>query len=164
MYGLERVSLHRGELRRVGEITTPWPCFLIATRKSVVDAKLAAIQRLIPDIQAACASFAEDGPAMQALIVSRFGLTPQDAASWYEQVRISGQHSVSEAALDRTISTLIDAKVLPDGVNRTDLELYLDTRVCSLRTDIQSMKLCVSSSRCWRGNGNPQSALGIFGC
>ena len=109
----------------------------------MVDAQLAAIQRLVQDIQAACVSFAEDGPAMQALIVSRFGLTPQDAASWFEQVRISGQPSVSEAALDRTISTLIDAKVLADSVNKTDLELYLDTRVCSLRTDIQSMKLCV---------------------
>lgn len=131
----------RAEVRKVGEVVTPWPCFMMAARAATIDARLADIQALQRSIQTACARFAAEPLAMQARIVEQFHLTPADAAAWYASAVITGSAAVSEAALERTISTLIDAGVLAADVNSTDLELYLDTRVCRLERNIHSMKL-----------------------
>ncbi|WP_371068261.1 hypothetical protein, partial [Salmonella enterica] len=98
-----------GEVRRIGEIVTPWPWFMMAARRSTIDARLEDLQRLQTVIQAACMRFAREPEQMQARIVQQYHLKPADAAQWFAHAQVTGSNSVSEAALERTISTLIDA-------------------------------------------------------
>lgn len=128
-------------IKRVGEISTPWPCFMIATLKETVDDRLNDLQQLLQVVQQAALEFSRDEEHMPAVVAEKFGLRLEDAKLWYSQVRITGADMVSESALERTIRTLIEAGVLPANVNQDDLELYLDTRICHLHRDIRSMKL-----------------------
>lgn len=38
----------RGEVRRVGELTTPWPCFMMATTDECATARTADLQGELP--------------------------------------------------------------------------------------------------------------------
>lgn len=126
---------------------------MIATLKETADDRLAEIQHLLALIQEACVEFVKEDEKMPGIIAQTYGLKPEDARQyffifvyvsnlrWYNKVRITGADMISEAALERTLSVLIDTKIIPKESNIDDLELYLDTRVCELRRDIKSVKL-----------------------
>ena len=130
-----------GEIRRLGDITTPWPCFMIAMLQNTVSDRLVEIQHFLAVLQMCCDDFARDSKIMPILVAQKYGLKEEDARQWYNQVRITAADMVSETALERTLSVLIETQVIPETSNVTDLEMYLDTRICDLRRDIKSIKL-----------------------
>ena len=64
----------------------------------------------------------------------------EDAAAWYSTVDISAERFVSEAALERVILTLKQAKAIDTG-NPLKPSDVLEPRLAELRRDIKSMKL-----------------------
>ena len=132
-----------GEVRRVGEIVTPWPCFLIAARKDVLETKRSAIDAVMKVIHRSCINFAH---AEESVIIpeisQRYGLKLEDAKAWYNGVRITGSRSISVATLDQTLHALKDAGILTPENYPTEkpLESFLDAGV-TLEDDIKSMKL-----------------------
>ena len=50
-----------GEVSRAGEITTPWPCFMVAATRAVVGAKLAAVRGALAAVREAAALFHAGG-------------------------------------------------------------------------------------------------------
>lgn len=129
-----------GEVRRVGDITTPWPCFMLAARQEVVTRELDRMQRCFAAVHEAAEYFHREHAAMPAIVAQRFQLQPADAAQWYSTVRIAAEKFLSEAALTQAVAALISAAILPAGTVAPPAAL-VDGRLGELRTDIKSMRL-----------------------
>jgi sulfonate transport system substrate-binding protein len=133
-----------GELRRVGEITTPWPCFLLASHPRVLERKRAALAIVLGVIQTSCRAFTAADPAIVVPeIAKRYGLRNEDAAAWYAGVSITASQTISEATLEQALQALKDAGVLTSHTYPTDLPLtaFVDATSVTLEADIRSMRL-----------------------
>lgn len=77
---------------------------------------------------------------MPGLIAKRYQLKPEDAKAWYEGVHISAERFISEAALERVVTTLRDTGVIAAEAD-VDINALIDPRLAEIRRDIHSMKL-----------------------
>jgi len=128
-----------GEVNRVGDISTPWPCFMLAARSTVVDSRLDELQKMLAVINKAAVDFHESPNAVKE-VVKRTGIKAEDAQTWLNGVEISANRFVSEAAVERVFDAFrktgaiaADAEIDPSSV--------IDVRLAELRRDIKSMKL-----------------------
>lgn len=119
-----------GEVRRIGEITSPWPCFMIAAMKQTVDSKIFAIQGMLGAINEAAVMFHERNSTMPGVIEEEYGLTAEDAAAWYKGVQIDAERFVSKAALEEALSMLRKIGAVDSTV--TDVATFVDDRVAEL--------------------------------
>ena len=128
-----------GEVSRVGDISTPWPCFMLAARSSVVDTRLDELQRMLAVINRAAVDFHESPSAVKE-VVDRTGLKEEDAQTWLNGVDIAANRFVSEAAIERVFDAFRKTGALdPDA--EIDPSSVIDVRLAELRRDIKSMKL-----------------------
>lgn len=132
-----------GEVRRIGEITTPWPCFMIATTaKTLKDTTTShAIAHALSAVREACALFASEKDHMPKTISEKYGLKKEDAEAWYKGVKISATPIILQSALSRALSTLKEAKVISADNPCRAIDL-IDIHFATLETrDIKSMRL-----------------------
>ncbi len=113
-----------GDLRRIGEITTPWPCFMIASTLSVLQSKRHLIHQMMEGIQESCRLFAEEKDSIPLEIAEKYSLKPEDAKTWYDNVTITATSAIPLSAIETVVSALKEAKVLsgeytlvPTGTN-----------------------------------------------
>lgn len=130
-----------GELRRIGEIATPWPCFLLASAATVLadPAKREALRRARRAVQQACSLFRrEEGMASE--VSKRYGLREEDAAQWYAAVRITASEVISESTLEQPLQALKEAGILTKEKYPADLPLshFVDSEFATLQPDIRS--------------------------
>ena len=132
-----------GELRRIGTIITPWPCFLLAAAQSTIDAHLPAIRAMLSALREACRLFHNE-PSTPADIAAHFHFQPADALAWYHSVHISAADSIALSAIQKTIAALREAHVLPEADGNTeevDGSTLVDSRLLKVERDIGMMKL-----------------------
>ncbi|EDQ86431.1 uncharacterized protein MONBRDRAFT_33828, partial [Monosiga brevicollis MX1] len=129
-----------GTVRRIGEVTTPWPCFMLAATTTTIDDKLPQIQAALAAVHEAATLFHAEEATMPTQIAEKYGLKPEDAAAWYQGVRITAERFISEAALDRAVEALQVCHKL-EANRYYDPAKFLDTRLAQLRRDLGSMKL-----------------------
>lgn len=101
-----------GELRKIGCITTPWPCFMIAARKEVLARRFDSVRKMLTGIFESTANFENGGESSVEYIANNYGLKKEDARSWFTQVKFSNDGSISRKVLVKTIDTLHRSKVL----------------------------------------------------
>jgi len=73
-----------GQLRRVGEYLTPWPCFMIAATKKAIAEKPETLIRMLRTIHDSCDYFMQSDDNID-LVAKRYGILPDDAAHWYHK-------------------------------------------------------------------------------
>jgi len=71
-----------GELNRVHEVITPWPCFMLAAREEVIDEKYEQLELMLHVIQEANKSFMHDVNAIP-LVAEYYQLDPKDVEQWF---------------------------------------------------------------------------------
>jgi sulfonate transport system substrate-binding protein len=109
-----------GEFRRVGECLTPWPCFVIAARKEVIEQHQDALRKMVTVIRKASQAFKNSSEAVQ-LVVNRFGIQPADASAWLAHTQWANGEQLSQNMLHHVEQTLLDLKVISQLVEVTDL-------------------------------------------
>jgi len=86
----ERFMTHplvaEGTLRRLGELPTPWPAFAVAVRMDIWEHRADDVRQLLTDALKRAARLAASAEA-PALIASRYGLVPEQAATWLSLTR-----------------------------------------------------------------------------
>jgi ABC-type nitrate/sulfonate/bicarbonate transport system substrate-binding protein len=120
------------EVRRIGQITTPWPAFLIAVRKEVLDQDHEMINRLLVGITESCNIFMKEKESGQSVdyVAKTYGQKEDDVRAWFKTVRYAPDCTyVSEQVLVNCIKTLRKARVLTIPVDPWQL---IDTRVAHL--------------------------------
>ena len=110
-----------GEVKRVGEITTPWPCFIIATRKDVVKERADELIELINGLNRSAKEFNSKPDEMPSLISKQFGLKLKDAKAWYEGVSIVGMPRISGFEILKAQKALVNAGVIAKDQGQLDV-------------------------------------------
>lgn len=112
--------LDSGQLRRIGECVTPWPCFVIAVNQKILQKHPNKIWNILWVIRKACRIFMHQDDAPQ-IIAKEYGLKLPDANNWYHQTEWEQDIYISQKMLLNVGNTLVHAGVLDSFGNLEDL-------------------------------------------
>ncbi|KAG2171457.1 hypothetical protein INT43_009118 [Umbelopsis isabellina] len=120
-----------GEIKRIGQITPPWPAFCFAASTSLLDSDEQGLQKTLETINKATKLFMEqkDKESVEH-IVRVLDYQEADVREWFKTVSYeSNLRDVSRKALDTTVETLIKAGVIEKPTEASNL---IDERVANL--------------------------------
>lgn len=108
----------RGEFRRLGEINTPWPCFVIVASQGMTVEKPELLQKMLVVINQSSKSFKDRSDAVD-LVAQRYELEATDAEAWLSRTRWASDQRISASMLGYVSDTLyrlkaIDKKLPPE--------------------------------------------------
>ena len=83
-----------GELVKLGEFTSPWPCFMIATTTRTIAARHGDLEAMLAAVRDGCQYFRDHKSDMVARVAAEFSLSTAEATAWYDGVRITGSQQV----------------------------------------------------------------------
>ena len=103
-----------GELKRIGQITPPWPAFMFAAHVDLLQNHAGDLQRALKAIEKATLLFMDQKENDSVkLVMDILNYDEEDVRNWFKTVRYAADHSqVSSRALQVTVSTLIKAGVV----------------------------------------------------
>lgn len=103
-----------GQLKRIGEYLTPWPCFVIAASDKILREQPENVIRLLRTIHDATDQFMQDDDAPE-LVSERFDLSVSDATRWYHATEWAIHGWVSDKMLKSVVYSLRTAQIItPD--------------------------------------------------
>ncbi|KAL0243563.1 hypothetical protein I308_105530 [Cryptococcus tetragattii IND107] len=122
-----------GEVRFIGSVYTPWPCWHIAASPSVpsstVKTFLASLQPYVQHFNSTEARVSED----IEFVHNFFGHKKEDVAEWLQSVKWEEQLAeVKEDVVKETLAVLRKAGVVPEGAENMKLEDIVNTEVATI--------------------------------
>ena len=118
------------ELKRIGEIITPWPSFMMASLKETLNKKKNILERVFKAVNEASILF-KNNKDMPSIIAKKYNLKKKDAEIWYKNVNIIVERKVSKFSLNVTIDTLKKTNII-DKNNTINPESIIDLNLCQL--------------------------------
>lgn len=103
----------QGILRRIGEYVTPWPCFVIAARKEILEKEPESIIRMLRTIHDSCDQFMMNSDVID-LVSKRYKQKPKDVERWYHATEWAIHGWVSDKMLKSVIYNLKTAGILSE--------------------------------------------------
>ena len=110
----------KGELKKIGEFVTPWPCFVMAASEKVLAEKPKVVSKMLRIIHRSCAQFMERENAIE-MVSERYGIDQRDAAKWYHATEWASDGWVSNKMLKNVVYTLKEARIIPEIVDTNHL-------------------------------------------
>lgn len=100
-----------GLFRRVGECPTPWPCFSIAAKRSLLqrmapDGRASLLSTVLGTVRQTCKRFKASRENSVTSFTEIYGLAREDIEVWFETVEWACNEQVSETMLQGVIDTL----------------------------------------------------------
>jgi ABC-type nitrate/sulfonate/bicarbonate transport system substrate-binding protein len=120
-----------GEIKRIGQITPPWPAFSFAASTDLIEKDSQGIIKALEAIEKATKLFMaqKDKESVQH-IMRVLDYQEVDVREWFKTVRYEDNlRNVSRKALDITVETLIKAGVIEKPIAAEDL---VDERIAKL--------------------------------
>ena len=109
-----------GQLRRIGEYLTPWPCFVIAASDRILQEQPDNIIRLLRTIHDVCDTFMQDDNAID-LVSERYGQKKRDVERWYHSTEWAIHGWVSDKMIKSVIYYLKAAGIIAEDDEIPDL-------------------------------------------
>jgi len=112
-----------GQLRRLGEYKTPWPCFVIAATDDILKREPENVIRVLRTIHDACDAFMQDEEAIP-LVSKRFDQKLKDVERWYHSTSWAIHGWVSDKMLKsvtyhlRAADIIGEAEIVPELIWR----------------------------------------------
>lgn len=100
--------VQQGNLRRLGEFPTPWPCFMIATQSAAASALQPEFDSLLQVLYGLTARCMQQPEMTIAEVSRRHQLSEADARSWFADVRWATEASLPVDTLEKTRQTLAE--------------------------------------------------------
>ncbi len=100
-----------GQLRRVGEYKTPWPCFVVAATDDILEREPDNVIRVLRTIHDSCDNFMQDDDAIK-MVSERFGQKIKDVERWYHSTEWAIHGWVSEKMLRSVVYHLKAAEII----------------------------------------------------
>ena len=91
-----------GQLRRVGEYLTPWPCFMVAATDDILEREPDSVIRVLRTIHDSCDRFMMNEDVIPT-VADRYGLQVKDAERWYHSTEWAIHGWVSDKMLKSVI-------------------------------------------------------------
>uniref|UniRef100_A0A6B2L0R4 Methyltransferase type 11 domain-containing protein n=1 Tax=Arcella intermedia TaxID=1963864 RepID=A0A6B2L0R4_9EUKA len=128
----------KGEVKIVGFITTPWPCFMMAAKKHFISQHKTALDSFLKATREACSLFHDTNDSLHQ-IAKKYDIETDDAKAWFKAVQITASSGISAPALKRVVNALYQTKVIQTA--DFDIEDLIDKNLAELDNDIHAMKL-----------------------
>ncbi len=109
-----------GQLRRVGQFLSPWPCFVIAARNEILEKSPEAIIRMLRTIHDATDQFMQLPNAID-LVSKQFGQKPKDVERWYHATEWAIHGWVSEKMIQSVLFNLRTANIIAEDADIPEL-------------------------------------------
>lgn len=109
-----------GQLRRVGEYQTPWPCFVIAATNDILKREPENVIRVLRTIHDSCDRFMQSDKVIPA-VAERYGLQVQDAERWYHSTAWAIHGWINDKMLKNVAYHLQLAGIIEPGQTIPDL-------------------------------------------
>lgn len=100
-----------GQIRRIGEYLTPWPCFVIAASNKILSRHPKAIDQLLDIIQESCQHFMND-ETLIPLTSERYQQKLVDIERWYHSTEWATNSWVSDKMIKSVIFHLESAAII----------------------------------------------------
>ena len=108
-----------GIFRRLTDCPTPWPCFVIAARQSILEEKPDLIKHILEVINLYTLEFKKI-PSIDRTFSNRYGIQLEDIQEWMRHTRWS-QSQIEDEVLDNVITTLTDLKLISKKITAESL-------------------------------------------
>ena len=100
-----------GIFRRIGEIPTPWPCFVIAVRNDLLEEDPSGVEAILNIINETTTDF-KNIPSIDRMISNRYGQELRDVQEWLSITEWS-QQNLTESEINRIQEQLLKLGVIP---------------------------------------------------
>ena len=110
----------KGELKRIGEFITPWPCFMVAASNKILEEQPENIIRLLRVIHDSCDSFMQSDQAIK-IVSERMEQKLEDVQRWFHSTEWSIHGWVSDKMLKSVVFYLKAAEIITEEAETTDL-------------------------------------------
>jgi sulfonate transport system substrate-binding protein len=102
-----------GEWRRVGEVVTPWPAFVVTARSDWAEENALNLQRVLAVLERRATEAYADQQRTVCDIAARYGLQPVDVQAWLASTQWSPRATLSAGTEQSVVDILRQAGVLP---------------------------------------------------
>lgn len=109
-----------GLFDRVGEIPTPWPCFVIVARQEIIDKKPQVLHSLLEKLYAKSALL-KSSPDTVASISQKYKVQETDISEWILQTEWHTDNQVKREHLQNTMKVLEDLGLIDQTVSEETL-------------------------------------------
>ena len=114
----------QGKCKRIGEVRTPWPCFVIAVRSEILQEEASLVKAILPIIQSRAQELKNSADAAE-VIAWRYALKQNEVQQWLTKTEWSNNVSVSVKDFEKVISTLSDLDLLsPEEIQDWQQKLF----------------------------------------
>lgn len=103
----------RGQLRRLGEFVTPWPCFVVAATDAIIAQAPEALVKMLQTIHHSCARFMQLDSNIP-LVAHRYQQKLKDVERWYHATEWATHGWVSDKMLRSVVHNLKIAEIIPE--------------------------------------------------
>jgi len=103
-----------GLFKRIGEIPTPWPCFVMVASKSALEKNKTIISKL-RDFVYQKAQTIFQGENSPTILSEFYGIQRQDILTWLGYTLWAENNSIKEKELKKVIDILIALKIISKG-------------------------------------------------
>lgn len=109
-----------GQLKRIGEFLTPWPCFVIAATDRILKEQPEKIVEMLRVIHHSCRQFMRDENAVR-MVSERYHQKPKDVERWFHSTEWATHGWVSNKMLRSVVYSLQTAGIIEE--NQEEVEL-----------------------------------------
>jgi ABC-type nitrate/sulfonate/bicarbonate transport system substrate-binding protein len=101
----------QGKCKRIGEVYTPWPCFVIAVRNEVLAREEVLLNAIIQIIQER-ANQLKAAPDTAEVLAWRYALKQGEASNWLKQTEWSSTAQMNPSEIQNTVASLLELNLL----------------------------------------------------
>jgi ABC-type nitrate/sulfonate/bicarbonate transport system substrate-binding protein len=105
----------KGILSRIGEIPTPWPCFVIVAREEILNEKYQVLQSLLKALYKKSASLKTTSDTV-TLISEKYKVQEKDISEWILQTEWQSNNEIQIKDLESTMLVLKDLGLISHTV------------------------------------------------
>ncbi len=103
----------QGKCKRIGEVLTPWPCFVVAVRNEVLQHEAALLQAILPIVQKRAQELKNSDDAAEVL-AWRYALKKDEVTAWLSKTEWSDQLDVDQNDIQNVVETLHELNLVTD--------------------------------------------------
>lgn len=102
-----------GELKRIGECPTPWPCFVVAVRNDFLKKNKEEIKKLLECVNQ-IAKELKKSTSTPELISAKFHLNIEEVRAWFNELEWNTNGGLNEKTLCEVVGTLKQLRIIED--------------------------------------------------
>ncbi len=110
-----------GQLKRIGEYLTPWPCFVVAATNDILEREPDNIIRMLRVIHDSCDRFMRESTESMQLVSERYKQKLDDVERWYHSTEWAIHGWISDKMINSVIYNLKLAGILDKTAETPEL-------------------------------------------